>query len=126
MALNSYKKGAAFEVELAHFLSSKFGVEVKRTGTQESHKTHKGDVNAPIYAHSILSDFCWEAKNRESWAILDWYKKVQEENEGTPRIPVVVAKKNREGMYAFLSLEDFTRVLVELDGYRRESKNNPE
>lgn len=116
----SRQKGKNYELKLAKFFKAEFGVDVKRTGAQERWKAHGGDINAPAYTYTILNDFFWEAKNRESWAILDWYKKANDDNYGTPKKTVVVVSKNHEDDYVFLSLRDFTNILKELDGYRKE------
>ena len=114
-------KGATFERALSKKLSSAFGIDVKRTGgTERSKIVNKGDVNASKYIKTILNDFFWEAKNRESWSIIDWYKKACDDAQGTVLKPVVVATKNQEKDYVFMSLDDFIKVLVELEGYRKE------
>lgn len=116
----SRDKGANYEREIAKLLKTKFGVEVKRTGAQEKWKVHGGDVNAPKYANTILTDFFWELKKRESWAILDWYKKAADDCQGSGQTPLVVASKNNEDDYVFLRLKDFLGLLLELDGYHKE------
>lgn len=116
----SYKKGADYERKIAKLLEHKFGVTVKRTPAQESAKIHGGDVNAPKYMNTILTDFFWELKCRESWSIIDWYKKAVDDAAGSSQIPIVVATKNHEDDYVFMSLTDFTRIIYELDGYRKE------
>jgi len=63
----------------------------------------------------------WEMKSRESWNILDWYKKAADDSQGTFKKPVVVASRNHENSYVFLTLEDFLKILTELDGYRKEA-----
>ena len=114
-------KGANYERKLAKILSDRFGVKVKRTGAQESAKVHGGDVNAHRGEDTILNDFFWEAKCREAWQIIDWLKKAQDDSGMRPAI--VVATKNNEDDYAFLKLDDLLRILVELDGYRKEDRD---
>lgn len=114
-------KGADFERRISKLLTSRFGIDVKRTGgTERSKIVNKGDVNASKYQDTLLNDFFWELKNRESWAILDWYKKAVDDAQGTTLKPLVVATKNFEKDYVFLSLDDFLSILVELEGYRKE------
>lgn len=117
----SQQKGKNHEREIAKLLSVTFGVDVRRTPSPERWKTIKGDVNVGTWVKSIVADFMWECKNRESWNILDWYRKAADDTEGTYKIPVVVASKNNETNYVFLSLEHFLRILKELDGYRKEN-----
>ena len=112
-------KGANYERKIAKILSAKFGVPVKRTGSQERWGFYSGDVNAPKDITTVLNDFFWECKNREAWSILDWYAKAKDDVKGNS-IPVVVASKNNEGDYVFLSLQDFLRILYELEGFRQE------
>ena len=116
----SRMKGAKFERKLADILSEKFGVVVKRSGAQEQWKHGKGDVEANPNEETIVHRFFWEAKKRESWAILKWYKKAV--NDATPsgKIPVVVASKNQEDMYAFLKLSDFLDLLKENENTKKD------
>ena len=116
----SHKKGADYERKIAKQLSELFGTTVKRTPAQESAKIHGGDVNAHKGDDTILVDFFWELKKREAWSILDWYKKAKDDCSGTRQMPIVVASKNNEDDYVFLSLSDFSRILRELEGYRKE------
>ncbi len=116
----SQDKGKNFERKLAKILKNKFGVEVKRTGSQERWKSHRGDVNAAAWENTILTDFHWECKNRQSWSIIDWYKKSNDDNYGTNKKTLVVATKNNEDDYVFLTLNDFLNILYELEGYRKE------
>lgn len=115
----SRNKGANYERQIAKLLADKFGVIVKRTGAQEKWKVHGGDVNAAKFQNTILTDFFWELKKRESWSIIDWFKKACDDCKGMMQIPVVVASKNNEDDYAFLRLSDFLALLKELDGYRK-------
>lgn len=110
-------KGKAFERELANFLANKFNVEVRRTPSPERWKTiNKGDVNAR--RGTILDDFHWEAKNHATVSVKEWYKKASDDAEN--RIPVVVFKiPQTSQMLTVVSLEHLTRLLVELQGYRR-------
>ena len=112
-------KGANYERRVAKILSAKFGVPVKRTGSQERWGFYSGDVNAPKNIKTILNDFFWECKNREAWAILNWFSKAKDDVRGDS-MPVVVASKNNEDDYVFLTLQDFLKILYELEGYRKE------
>ena len=53
----SYQKGANYERRIAKLFQDEFGVQVKRTGAQESAKVHGGDVNTHRGNDSILNDF---------------------------------------------------------------------
>lgn len=114
-------KGANYERKIAKRLADKFGIDVKRTGgTERSKIVNKGDVNASKYNDTILNDFFWELKCRESWSILNWYQKAVDDAQGTTLKPLVVASKNHERDYVFIELEDFLSILYELEGYRKE------
>ena len=117
--MNSQKKGKSYELEIAHKLECLTGIPMKRTGAQEKWKSRSGDVNPA--RTSLLSRFHWELKKRESWNILEWYKKAKDDAE-ILRTPVVVCSKNHEEDYVFMRLEDFTKLLVELDGFVKESE----
>lgn len=112
-------KGANYERKIAKRLKDEFGVDVKRTGAQERWKVHGGDINAAKYQDTILTDFFWELKCREQWQIIDWYKKASYD-AGPYQTPLIVATKNREDDYVFLSLDNFLSILYELDGYRKD------
>jgi hypothetical protein len=116
----SYKKGADYERKIAKYLQGVFNIPVKRTPAQESAKVHGGDVNAPKYLNSILSDFFWELKRRESWDLIGWHKKACDDAGNSNQIPIVVTTKNREEDYVFLRFNDFVRILNELEGFRKE------
>lgn len=115
----SQQKGKNHERGVAKIISEALGVDVRRTPSPERWKLVKGDMNAAPWVKTISNDFMWEAKCRESWAILDWYKKAKDDAEGTSKTPVVVASKNFEDNYVFLTLTDFLKILKELDGYRQ-------
>jgi len=117
----SQQKGKAFERKIAKIISDTLGIDFRRTPSPERWKTNKGDGNAPTYIKTIAHDFMWEMKCRESWNILDWYKKAADDSQGTFKKPVVVASRNHENSYVFLTLEDFLKILTELDGYRKEA-----
>jgi hypothetical protein len=118
----SQQKGKNHEREVAKIISEALGVSAKRTASPERWKINKGDINAPLWEESIMHDFVWEAKCRESWSILDWYHKLEDDIGLTTKLPVVVASKNHEDQYVFLKLDHFLRVLKELDGYRKADK----
>jgi hypothetical protein len=113
-------KGANYERKIASLLSERFKVDVRRTGAQERWKAIKGDVNPAKGEKTILSDFFWELKNRESWSIINWYKKAVEDENLGEQIPIVVATKNQERDYVFLSLEHWLDIIEELEQLRKE------
>lgn len=108
-------KGKQFERDVAKKVQSVLGIEMRRTPSNERWKTRGGDVNPRNY-FSIAGRFHWELKNQETWKILDWFKKASDDAEEL-RTPLVVVSRNREREYVFLTLDDFLRLLVELQGY---------
>lgn len=115
----SQQKGKNHEREVSKLISDALGIDFRRTPSPERWKATKGDGNAPSWQKTIAHDFMWEMKCREAWSILDWYKKAKDDTGESGRIPVVVAKRNREDNYAFLTLTDFLALLAELDAYRK-------
>lgn len=118
----SRQKGANFERDIAKQLADKFGIDVKRTGSQERWSYYGGDVHAPQGSETILNDFFFELKNRENLpkTPLDWYKKAKDDAEGSFKKPLVVMTKNHEDVYAMLTFDHLIAILKELDGYRQE------
>lgn len=116
-------KGARFEREIAELLSDKFDIQVKRTGAQERWSFYGGDVHAPLNQETVLNDFFFELKNRESMpkTIIKWYQKAADDAEGQMKKPAVVCTRNHEDTYVFLTLQDFLAILLELEGFRQES-----
>ncbi len=111
-------KGKKFEREIANYLKKEFGIEVRRTPSQERWKIkNQGDVNA--MGESVLNRFHIEAKNHETVLIKEWYRKAKDDAHS--RIPVVVFKIPQTSIIlCTLSIEHLTRTLVELDGYLAE------
>lgn len=115
----SQQKGKAYERSIGNILTRAFGVQVRRTPSPERWKTtNLGDLNASKDESTILNDFFWECKKREAFAPLTWYKKAQNDS-GPNQKPVVVASKNHEDNFVFLSLMDFLQLLIELEEYRK-------
>jgi len=115
----SQQKGKAYERKISNLLTKTFGVQVRRTPSPERWKsTNLGDLNASKNEKTILNDFFWECKKRENFSPLAWYEKAKGDSDQY-QIPVVVASKNHEDDFVFLSLSDFLKILVELDGYRK-------
>ena len=112
-------KGKVFERLVADTLKKKFGIEVRRTPSQERWKVrNQGDVNA--MGESIVNRFHWEAKNHATVSIKEWYKKAKDDC-GYSRIPVVVFRvPNTDMILTTLSLDDLCKVILELDGYIKE------
>lgn len=117
----SQAKGKNFERAVAKLISDALNIQFRRTPSPERWKADKGDGAAPMWQKTIAHDFMWEMKNREAWAILDWYKKAKTDCGNSKQIPVVVATKNHEDSYAFLAFSDFLNILAELDAYRKAS-----
>lgn len=115
-------KGANYERKIADRFSDRFGIEVNRTGSQERWSYYGGDVHSTD-KETILNDYFFELKNRENLpkTIIKWYEKASDDAEGSYKQPVVICTRNHETDYVFMSLDDFEKVLYELEGYRREA-----
>lgn len=121
--INSYKKGADAEREIARLFELMTNELWARVGTPERNKLiAKGDI-APILKFGLkkkINQDSWYFKNwyidvkkRESWHILDWYKKTQDdasESVNSEKKPLIIVSQNNESWYAFLSLNDFVNL----------------
>lgn len=118
----SRDKGANYERKIADRFSERFNINVNRTGSQERWSYYGGDVHAPDGSDTILNDFFFELKNRENLpkTIIKWYQKAVDDAEGSYKAPVVITTKNYEDDYVFMTLDDFEKILFELEGYRKE------
>ncbi|NHZ84892.1 MAG: hypothetical protein GWP19_03315 [Planctomycetia bacterium] len=114
-------KGGTFERRIAKLLQEQFDVSVKRSGAQEQWKHSVGDLQPDPKSDTILNNYFWECKNRESMgkALLDWYKKAKSDAEKGGKIPLVVATKNQEDDYVFIRLEDFLELLEDLSNHKK-------
>lgn len=121
----SRDKGAQYERDIANQFSDKFDLDVSRTGSQERWSFYGGDVHAPQGEETILNDFFFELKNRESLpkTVLKWYKKARDDADGSYKIPALITTKNYEDDYVMLTLDNFLKILKELDGYRDEDEH---
>jgi Holliday junction resolvase len=117
-------KGANYERDIAKRFTSRFGIEVNRTGSQERWSYYGGDIHAAQGIDTVLNDFFFELKNRENLpkTIIKWLKKAQDDAEGSFKRPVVITTKNFEDDYIFMELDNFEDILYELEGYRKESE----
>jgi len=107
-------KGKRFEREVANYLAKKLGVEVRRTPSNERWKVrNQGDVNAR--GDSIMNRYHWEAKNHKTISIKEWYQKASDDSGY--RDPLVVFRGRPGQTLVALSLQDFAKILVELQGY---------
>jgi Holliday junction resolvase len=101
MPINSRRKGAAGERELAAYLRQ-FGIIAHR-GRQ-----FQGGADSPDVVHD-LPDIHLECKRCERGQIYDWLQ--QARDDAGDRIPVVVHRKNNQDWVAILPMEDLLRML---------------
>ena len=113
----SKRKGKEYEIAIAHLLSQFFDEDVRRYGAQEKWKSFQGDIRSKN-KDSILNDYHLELKKRETWAVLAWYKKAKDDTDSF-KTPIVVCSRNHEDDYVFFRLQDFLKLLLELDGFRK-------
>ena len=80
-----------------------YGYKAERTPLSGAIPGWREDITSPMFPFAI------EVKNRESWAILDWYKDA--ESKETPKPTLLVATKNNEDYYCFLRLSDLLMIM---------------
>lgn len=101
----SKKKGARFELEIAHYLQDHGYPEAHRTAQHCGKTGDAGDVEGVPYLHI-------ECKRVEKLNLYSAYHQAVCDNsaKGNGDIPVVVHKRNRENTMISLSLEDFLKI----------------
>lgn len=98
MSASSRRKGSTGELELAHILNDRLGLDVRRT-------PNSGGLMIPadIIGHE---GFSWEVKRQENisiWRCLDQARAQAAEGE----TPVLAFRRNRSPWFVALSLDDF-------------------
>lgn len=107
--MNSQRKGKRFEREVAKYIAKKFNLKCRRT-PQSGGLEIKGDI---ISLSGIPARYHWEIKNQEKLNI--WKALEQAESDcQTPKIPVVVFKRNYSRNYLVVEFEEFINLLLEL------------
>lgn len=103
--INSRRKGASGEVELARFLTD-HGIPAKR-GQQ-----HAGGVESPdIIAASKTFPFHVEGKRVEAGSLYNWLAQAQ--RDAGNKIPLVAHRRNGRRWVAVLYLDDFLNFVVQ-------------
>ena len=101
----SKKKGARFELEIAHYLQDHGYPETHRTAQHCGKTGAAGDVEGVKGLHI-------ECKHVEKLNLYNAYHQSVRDNsaKNAGDIPVVIHKKNRETTLVSLSLEDFLKI----------------
>lgn len=101
----SKKKGARFELEIAHYLQDHGYPEAHRTAQHCGKTGAAGDVEGVKGLHI-------ECKHVEKLNLYNaYYQSVRDNSaKNAGDIPVVIHKKNREGTLVSLSLDDFMKI----------------
>lgn len=101
MTLNSKKKGARFERELAT-LFREHGYECRR-GQQYCGANGDADV---VGLHGI-----WiEAKHQEQMRLYEWMEQAKRDSAGTGNLPAVFHKKNRAEILVSMPFDDWMEM----------------
>lgn len=110
MSASQRRKGASYEREIAHFLSTIYGHPVKRNLSQAR------DGGDDIRVGGLVV----ECKRRSKIAMLRWYEQAAKAAHGTGCTPVVVMREDNGESYALLKLTDlFGAFLASYDSYVR-------
>lgn len=122
--------GYAFERNVSIYLKQFFpGANIIVPSSQEkSKKVTSGDVDC-LTPSCILSEFHIECENRKDLTYIPKLIKATHDAKGFKK-PIYVGKRrlgagNAEKPFAMMWLDDLTKILVELQGYRdQDEKNN--
>lgn len=102
--MKSYRKGRDFELSIAKDLrSSGLDSKASRMPRSGSIETLEEDIITQLPIHI-------EAKNHAKWSIHEWYEQALKGCKSL-KIPIVVAKRERDQAYAFLSWKDFIYLM---------------
>lgn len=108
--VNSKRKGAGFERELARALTAE-GYKCHRSAQYCGKSGEAADVIGLPYIHI-------EAKKQEKMRLYEWYAQAKRDaKEGL--IPAVFHKANYKPMLVTLSFEDFMEIYREYEASRR-------
>jgi hypothetical protein len=118
--MNSYRKGADAERQIAKLLKKLTGEDWARTGMPERGKlVAKGDVNPvkKIGLNKYINQDSWyyqnlqiDVKKRQNWDLISWFKKLNDETE-PPKKPIIIVSRNNSEWFVFLKLEDFFKLI---------------
>jgi hypothetical protein len=114
-------KGNFYENLSAKFWSEKLGVTVKRTPCSGAFFGMPADLL--VFGNSVLREFCIDVKSEQgllSKKVIAYFKKCKEDSEGKKVFLEIYVNYDKDSPYILLSREDFAKILVELDGYRKE------
>lgn len=101
--VNSRAKGAAAEVEFAHYLED-FGVEATR-GQQHSGSPDSPDVK------TNMRGVHFEVKRTERTDLYGWLTQAVNDSKGGA-VPIVAHRKSREKWLAVLDMDDLMKLLT--------------
>lgn len=103
--MKTFRKGRDFELEIAKSLrESGLDPLAKRMPRSGAIETLDGDILTQLPVN-------FELKNQKKWSIHEWYEQAlnaKKQNE----IAVVVAKREFDQAYAFLSWNDFVQMMI--------------
>ena len=108
MPINSKRKGARFERELASIFRD-YGYKNARRTEQYCGKT--GDASDVVGLPGIHI----EAKHQETMQLYKWMAQAVRDSENTDKLPCVFHKKNYSDILVTMRLEDWMRLFAEYD-----------
>ena len=124
------KKGKRYEKRSADFWSERLGGKVIPTPGSGSMMGLPGDLVDIGRENTILKDFVVDVKTEKgmmSKKSTDAYKKNEEDAERKPSFIEVydniILGPSTPDVYIIISRRDFSKILVELQGYRSEEIN---
>jgi len=118
MKINAKSKGNRAEREQAKQYSKDFEIECFRNRRSGAHHWYPSDIIFKVPQSHILYDAVVEIKDRKNWSVLNWLKKNKDEKQSG--LHWVEMTSNQEGWYIAMPREQWIRILIELNGYRKE------
>lgn len=107
MTINSRRKGARGELEACEYLSQLLGGEWARTGSQQRRGGHVcADIESDDWP-DVWVEVKRGKRNLSLWAALEQAKR---DSRGSGRIPVVLARRDRQQWVLFAEAEDLVRL----------------
>lgn len=100
MSASQRRKGASYEREVAHYLSTVFGEPVKRNLSQS--RDGGDDIR--------VSGLVVECKRRRRIAVLRWYEQAKRA-AGDGGVPVVVMREDAGESFALVKLSDLFHTI---------------
>uniref|UniRef100_A0A7C3SNB0 Holliday junction resolvase n=1 Tax=Dictyoglomus turgidum TaxID=513050 RepID=A0A7C3SNB0_9BACT len=125
MKISPKRKGNIYERSSAKFWSEKLKVVVKRTPMSGAFFNMPADLL--VFGDSVLNEFVIDVKSEQNLLtkkVLQYFQKNKEDAQGKKAFLEIYVNYDKNSPYVLISREDFAKILIELDGYRKESQDN--